>query len=329
MERLQDEPVNEEDLQLVKNVISGDFGRSLEDPRTVADFALNIERYNLPKDYYETYLQKVDAVTQDDILAMANKYLKPDRSVILAVGNASGIEDKMKKFSPDQKVEQYNYYGNKVEKKAVSGDVSAEQVIDNYIEARGGEEKMESVEDLKMEMSMSVQGMSMEVVLYQKKPDKMYQETKMNGNVMSMQVFNGEEGKMRTPRGEQMLEGESLAQLKESAPMFPELTYGEETKLKLEGIETVNGKDAYKMVVTKPSGTSTTFYYGVNNGLKLKEVTQTPQGSMSTVYSNYEKVDGILFPMEMKQNMGPQSFDVTVESVELDAGISDDQFAVE
>jgi outer membrane lipoprotein-sorting protein len=33
--------------------------------------------------------------------------------------------------------------------------------------------------------------------------------------------------------------------------------------------------------------------------------------------------------MEMKQNMGPQSFDVTVESVELDAGISDDQFAVE
>lgn len=329
MERMQEEPVSQEEMKLAKNVISGDFGRSLEDPRTVARFALNIERYDLPKDYYETYLQKVDAATANDIQKMAEKYLKPDRSVILAVGNAAKIEDKMKKFSPEQTVEQYNYYGNKVEKKAVSGDVTPQNVIDAYIEAIGGEQKLKTVEDLKMEMSMSVQGMSLQVVSYQKKPNNMYQETKMNGNVVSMQVYNGEKGKMRSPQGEQMLEGESLAQLKESAPIFPELTYGDDTKLELKGIETVNGKDAYKLIVTKPSGTSTTFYYGVDDGLKYKEVTQMPQGSMSTVYSNYEKVDGILFPMQMKQSMGPQSFDIKVESIEVNAGISDDRFAIE
>ncbi|MFW5753569.1 MAG: insulinase family protein [Marinilabiliaceae bacterium] len=329
MEALQEEPVDEEELQLTKNVISGSFGRSLEDPRTVARFALNIERYDLPKDYYETYLQKVEAVTADDIQEMADKYLKPDRAVVLAVGNVSKIEDKMKKFSPDQTVEQYDYYGDKVEKKEVAADVTPQKVIDAYIKALGGEQKLKEVEDLKMEMSMSVQEMSMQVVSYQKQPNKMYQETQMNDDVLSMQVFNGEEGKMRSPQGEQKLEGESLAQLKESAPIFPELTYGDETELELEGVETVDGKDAYKLIVTKPSGTSTTFFYGVDEGLKYKEVTQTPQGSMSTVYSDYEEVDGILFPMEMKQSMGPQSFDIEVESIEVNAGVSDDRFSIE
>lgn len=329
MERLQEEPVDKEELQLTKNVISGSFGRSLEDPRTVARFALNIERYDLPDDYYETYLQKVDEVTADDIRKMAEKYLKPDRGVVLAVGNASKIEDKMKKFSPDQTVEQYDFYGNKVEKKEVAADVTPQKVIDEYIEAIGGEQKLKAADDLKMEMSMSVQGMSMQVASYQKKPNKMYQETIMNGDVVSMQVFDGEQGKMKSPQGEQKLEGESLAQLKEGATMFPELTYGDDTELELEGVETVDGKDAYKMIVTKPSGTSTTFYYGVDDGLKYKEVTQSPQGSTSTIYSDYEKVDGILFPMQMEQSMGPQSFDIEVESIEVNAGISDDRFAIE
>ncbi|MFO8001821.1 MAG: insulinase family protein [Marinilabilia sp.] len=329
MEDMREEGVSEENLQLAKNVISGDFGRSLEDPRTVARFALNIERYDLPKDYYETYLQKVEATTREDVKEMSKKYFKPDQAVILAVGNASEIEEKLKKFSPSQKVEQYDYYGNLVEKKALSEDASPEQVLKDYIEAIGGEEKLESVKELKMSMNMEVQGRAVEVVSYQKKPNKMYQETVMNGDVISMQVFDGEQGKMKSPQGEQKLEGESLAQIKESAPMFPELTYGDDTELELEGVETVDGKDAYKMIVTKPSGTSTTFYYGVDDGLKYKEVTETPQGSMSTVYSDYEKVDGILFPMQMQQNMGPQSFDIEVADIELNSGIEESRFEVE
>jgi predicted Zn-dependent peptidase/outer membrane lipoprotein-sorting protein len=329
MERMRSETVSDEELQLVKNVIAGEFGRSLEDPQTVARFALNIERYDLPKDYYETYLRKVESVTKEDVREVAQKYLKPDQAVILAVGNVSSIEEKMKKFSPSQKVIQYDYYGNVVEKKAVSGDLKASEVVEKYIEAIGGRQALEEIDDLKMVMGMEVQGMALEVNLFQKRPSKLYQETVMNGNVFSKQVFDGEKGKIQSPMGEQILEGEALTQMKESAKIFPELTYTKDgVKLKIEGIETVEGKDTYKVVVTKPSGTESSVFYGVEDGLKYKEVAQTPQGTVSTTFAHYENVDGILFPMTMKQVMGPQSFDIQIKSIELNTGIEDSRFEV-
>ncbi|PWD99674.1 M16 family metallopeptidase [Marinilabilia rubra] len=329
METLQTELVDEEELQLVKNVLIGDFGRALEDPQTVARFALNIERYDLPQDYYENYLKRVEAVTREDVKAAAEKYLKPEKSVILAVGNASAIEDKMKLFSPSQTVTQYDYYGNIVEKKAVAANISPMDVIDDYIRAIGGKETIRSVNDLKMTMGMQVQGMPLEVNVYQKKPNKFYQATSMQGNVVSMQVFDGEKGKVKTPMGEQELQGEMLAQLKENAKIFPELDFNADgIELKLDGVEQVNGKDAYKIMVTKPSGLTTTMFFGVEDGLKCKEVSQSPQGTVSTTINDYQTVEGIKFPKAMTQVMGPQSFDIDIKTIEINAGVEDSQFSI-
>ncbi len=330
IDRMRQEPIDDETLRLVKNVISGDFGRSLEDPQTVARFALNIERYNLPEDYYETYLQKVEEVTRKEVMATAEEYLKPGQTVILAVGNASAIEENMQVFSPSQTVTQYDYYGNVVDKKAMSGDISADDVLKTYIEAIGGKEALTSVDDIKITMGMEMQGMELEINVWQKKPNKLYQETLMQGNVASMQVFDGERGKIKSPMGEQEVEGEMLSHLKESASIFPELNYeADSVKLSLEGIEAVDGRDTYKMVITKPSGNSATTFYGVEDGLKYKEVQQSPQGAVSTTYADYKTIEGIKFPMSMKQTMGPQSFDIETQKVEINSGIEDSRFAIE
>ncbi len=78
--------------------MTGSFARSLESPQTVAGFALNIARYNLPSDYYETYLQKVAAITQEDIQMMAKKYIRPEQAYIQIVGSTSELKEKMAKF---------------------------------------------------------------------------------------------------------------------------------------------------------------------------------------------------------------------------------------
>ena len=49
--RLKTEKVAEEDLQLIKNLLAGSFSRSLEDPKTIAKFALNIEKYKLRNNF--------------------------------------------------------------------------------------------------------------------------------------------------------------------------------------------------------------------------------------------------------------------------------------
>ena len=64
--RIRDEQVDSTELATAKASSLGQ-PRSLENEGTVARFALNIERYDLPEDYYQTYLQRLDAVTVEDI----------------------------------------------------------------------------------------------------------------------------------------------------------------------------------------------------------------------------------------------------------------------
>ncbi|MCD6333061.1 MAG: insulinase family protein [Bacteroidales bacterium] len=112
--RMRDEPVSPEDLQLNKNVIAGQFARSLENPQTVASFALNTIRYHLPQDYYATYLEKMDRVTVPDIQQSARKYLHPDSCIVLVVGASQALAGKLKQFATGGTVEFYDRYGNPV-----------------------------------------------------------------------------------------------------------------------------------------------------------------------------------------------------------------------
>ena len=74
LNRMSSEKVTPEELSLVKNNMNGTFALSLENAQTIARFALNTERYNLPADYHETYLEKLAAITVEDIERVAKVY---------------------------------------------------------------------------------------------------------------------------------------------------------------------------------------------------------------------------------------------------------------
>src|SRR5690606_6639357 len=67
LRRIREEPVEEAELASAKAYISGSFGRSLENPATIANFAINTAKYNLPEDYYDNYVKNVAAVTPEDV----------------------------------------------------------------------------------------------------------------------------------------------------------------------------------------------------------------------------------------------------------------------
>jgi zinc protease len=84
---IRSEPVSEEVLQNAKNLYNGSFALGLETPGRSASFASNIILNKLEKDFYRTYLQKINAVTKDDILRVSKKYFTVDHSRIVVVGN--------------------------------------------------------------------------------------------------------------------------------------------------------------------------------------------------------------------------------------------------
>jgi predicted Zn-dependent peptidase len=329
MKRIREEKVPEEDVETIKNVIAGSFSRSLENPQTIARFALNTAKYNLPADYYKTYLKRLAAVTPDDVQAMAQKYIQPEHAVILAVGDVTEIKGKMKKFSADGKVDQYDFYGNEVKASAVPTGLTAQKVIDNYIEARGGKENMLKVKNVKSTALASIQGMNLNITTWKKAPNMVCSETTMGGNMLSKQVCDGENAKVVSMQGEQKLQGEMLEQMKYDSYLFPELEYGKDGyKLELLGMEDVDGKPVYKVKVTNPAGTNQVLFISKDTGLLVKEVTQTPQGSVTAIYKEYKDVDGVKFPVKVTQSVGPQMIDINVENIDVNTDIDDSKFAI-
>lgn len=89
--RVRDEAVNAEELQTVKNQAIEVFPRIFASASAIAQTFARDEFTERAPDYWDTYRDKVKAVTVEDVQRVARKYLHPDRLVILAVGNADDI----------------------------------------------------------------------------------------------------------------------------------------------------------------------------------------------------------------------------------------------
>lgn len=336
MKKMRTDKVADEELQSVKNYLNGSFARSLENPQTVAQFALNTAIYKLPKDYYKNYLKNLEAVSADDVLAAAKKYINPKKAYVLVVGNTAEFADKLKQFSISGKIDYYDMYGKEYDPNvsAVPEGLTAQTIFDNYIEAIGGKEKYLSVKDQKMTMKGNVQGMDITLEIDQKAPNKYYQKLGIPGMFEQVTVFDGEKGYAGGMGQKQMLEGKTLATTKVQSNMYLYADYKKAgVEASVEGMEKLSGKDVYKVVVSIPEGSSYTQYFDVTTGYLVRQITpiETPQGQFtSTVdFEEYQETDGMMFPTKITQTSGPQTVVMSLESVEINKGIDDSLFKVD
>ncbi len=322
MSRMRDEKVAQNDLDKILNKMTGSFSRALERPETVARFAQNIEKYNLPKDYYKNYLKNLRAVTVDDIQAMAKKYLHPSNAHILVVGNKDEVAAKLAKFSADGTVSFYDTEGEAVEASSseVPTDMTGKAVIENYIQAIGGTKAVNSIKGGEMAIAMSMMGQSADVKMSFESGKSFEQEMSANGQVMMKQTFDGET--MSNGMQTQTLKGKELEAQMAQTYLAEEIYYlANNYTFDLKGIEKVDGKDAYKVAISSESGIKLTSYYDKETGLKVRSITsqETPMGAMTITadMKNYKEADGIKYPSTIQQKAGPQNIEMNIKSVLL------------
>jgi zinc protease len=111
LKRLREEVVSAEELDNAKRAIVGNFALSLEQPQSLLQNIVTQKLYDLPADYWDTYPQKVAAVTPEDIKGVAQKYIDLDHLQVVAVGDASKARDVLAKYG---KVEVYDAEGKPV-----------------------------------------------------------------------------------------------------------------------------------------------------------------------------------------------------------------------
>ena len=86
--RLQRERVGEQELADAKAYITGSFPLTIETPDVIATQVLNALFYGLPVEQLQTFRERVNAVTADDIQRVARFYFRPDRLSVVLVGDA-------------------------------------------------------------------------------------------------------------------------------------------------------------------------------------------------------------------------------------------------
>ncbi len=325
--------VTEDELKMAKAQIMGSFARSMESPQTIANFALDIQRYDLPSDYYTNYLKNVDAISVDDIQKTAAKYIKPDNAYVVVVGKGAEVADKLGAFG---EVKYYDIYGNSYVpvKSEIPAGVTAATVLDKFLEAIGGKDKAKTLSDLKMAITTEVQGMSLEIEVLSKAPNKSRTVVTMGGQTVMKSVFDGTNASMMQMGQNAPVSEEQKLDMAFDAAIISELLISDlGLDTQITGIEDIGGKKAYAVEIVKPSGSKTTFYYDIGSGLKVRSstVAEGPQGAMvqNTDLSDYRDVDGVKFPFVMILPMGQMNMTGNVQKIEVNTGISDNEFVVE
>ena len=231
----------------------------------------------------------------------------------------------------------YDNQGRPLDKAGLSvpEGLKAMDVIAQYIEALGGREKLESLEDMSMTMGATIQGMVLTMKMKQKATGKMAMTVEMNGSVVNETRYDGERAMVSAMGQKQILEGEDADAFKSQAMIHPELAYDKKGyELKLTGAEKVDGEPAYKIEIISPDGSKSTEYFSIESGLKLKTVTTQdgPQGSVTITnrFSDYQEVEGMMVPFQTEsEGMAPVPLTMKVEEVNINTGLEDDFFKVD
>lgn len=321
---LRKNPVKTEELNLVKSKYAGAFVRTLEDPGTIANFIITTRTQKLPKSFYKNFLQNLNEVSIEDIQRVSEKYFMVDNARIIITGKGKEVINGIEKIYFNKNllpVKYFDKFGAETRRpefsKTIPKGITSNDIIENYINAIGGKERLLKVSSKEIISEAMIQGMKLEVRNIETLKKQKSMEISMMGSIMQKQVvndsigFNEIQGK-KIPMGKEDID----KIFGEENILFPELNINPD-KLELLGIVNIDGEEAYEIKWSE----SKTNYYSINNFLKIKsvELVESPEGIISneSFYTDYKEFEKILFPHTLIQNMGPQKVEFFIKTIIL------------
>ncbi|MDP5081441.1 MAG: insulinase family protein [Winogradskyella sp.] len=330
---IKNQPVSAEALKIAKAKYVGSFVMALESPETIARYALDIKLNDLPSDFYTTYLEKINAVTIEDVTRVANTYFKTENARIVVVGKGSEVLENLEKTGIP--IKYFDKYAKPTEKpvfsKPLPEGVTAETVIKKYVDAVGGEDNLRKVNSTLVNAEVTIAGAPFKpkAVTKQMSPNKYTMEITAEGmGTLMKQNFDGENGYMEQQGRKIPMDEATLSTRKSSKGLFEEL-YMEAPMMELESLSTLEGADVYKIKITKGEKSSFRYYDAATGYLLRTEEAIEAQGQTMTAitdYSNYNAVGGIMLPYTMKVTAGPQVLVFDTTEVKVNEGVSSEDF---
>jgi len=316
--------VKPEELANAKAKLKGSFIMSLEQPATIARFALNQKMQNLPADFYINYLKSIDKVTAADVANAVKATILPNQSRIFIAGKASDISEGLEKLG--YPVKYFDKDANPVAKptvQKVDANITVASVVDKYINAIGGKANLAKITSYTINASMSMQGQNIDFKIVKAQGGKELTTVTAMGQVVQKQVFDGKTGYSMQMGQKVDITPEEIAEKQKNTELFEELGFAKSPDYKLSGIEKIGGEDSYAI-----KGGNTTYYYSVATGLKTGETQKIKaKGREMTIpktFSNYKEVSGVKMPYTISVSQMGMDMTMTVKSYEINTATDAD-----
>ncbi|HVL67845.1 MAG TPA: hypothetical protein VM364_11330 [Vicinamibacterales bacterium] len=207
-----------------------------------------------------------------------------------------------------------------------AGLPSAESVIERHIEAIGGRKALEARKSARIVGTLSVpaNGMTGTLEMYAARPNKVLVKQSLAGVGEILEGFDGTHAWSINPMtGPMLATGEELAQRAQDADFDAALNVASRyTSLKTLEKTTFDGRECYKVALTRKDGTEDIEFYDAATGLKAGSINtrKSPMGSVTvtTTLKDYKKTGDILQPMTLRQSLQGIEMVTTFTSVEFD-----------
>ena len=336
---MRDGKITDEELANAKAVYNGLFALRMENPAIIATYASNILINNLPKDFYRTYLQKINSLTKEDVVKVSKDFFNESNSRIIIVGNGSKILPNLTRLG--YPIKKYDRFAEpvvdkapdvKVDESAKTTDkVSAFNIIEDYLKAIGGKEEIKKVNSISSTITLEMQGRSFSGTDKKMNPNKSVTELKMGNMTVMKSLFDGVKGfQQQGPQKADLTEGE-IKEAKDDKGVIPQLYYiSADYKTEYMGSGKIGEEPTYRLKVIMPSGRLATQEYSAKTGLLLKEETTTKQGDtdipITVEYKNYKKAGNIMLPFEVTRSAGGQEISFVYSDFKINEGVTEEDF---
>lgn len=323
IKRIRTDLVSESELKKAKAKYVGNFVRSLEDPEIIASFAYEIATENLDPDFYKNYLDRINAVTVEDVKRVAQKYFNVDQARVVVTGKGVDVLDNLEKVQFNGNylpINYYNKYGTSIErpqKLAVADGITAESVLKSFINNTGV--NIADINALQLVYKGEFMQMSIKVEeTYSDKEQK--QVISVGGNAMMTSVVSQDSAYIKQGPNQTDLPKAIHDDLKKTLAVLPEIGLLESQEATLEGIVNINGSDAYE-IKTQGVGVTFTSYYDVNTGLRVRESSLINFNGQiqtnTTDYSDYSEQSGLILAGKKSFNLGGQDISLRLDKAEI------------
>lgn len=212
----------------------------------------------------------------------------------------------------------------------------AETVLDQYVEATGGKPAYEKLKNRVSKGKFELEGANLKgtIVAYQAPPNKMSATVDFGD---FGKIVEGSDGtiawELNPITGDRVVEGDEKADKLLHNTFNGEIHWKEMyDKVECTGVEDVDGKPAYKVVLTPKRGKPSTEFYDKASHLQVKTVMTavSPMGEIKVegYPSDYKKVDGVLIAFKVTQKMLTQTIVVTMDEIKHNVDLPADVFKV-